>query len=225
MAIDLKIVVRKLAQLTPARNDLSDPLELILWENIGYLIDDERRAELFAEFKKRVGFDAGKIARASNAVLLEIAKRGGMNPETRVKRWRDIASIVLEECSGDLAGTLRQIPTKKARALLKKFPAIGEPGVDRILLFSSLEPQPSVESNGLRVLVRLGACKEEKSYAATYKAAVRTLQAVANGKSGWLKTAYTSLREHGKTLCKRSEPQCLACPLDKLCAHAPVKNF
>ncbi|MBI3675096.1 MAG: hypothetical protein HY243_00570 [Proteobacteria bacterium] len=225
MAIDLKIVVRKLAQLTPVREDLSDPLELILWENIGYLIDDDRRAALFAEFKKSVGLDAGKIADAPNAVLLEIAERGGMNPQTRVKRWRDIARIVLEECSGDLAGALRQSPPKKMRTLLKKFPAIGEPSADRIVLFSGLGPHASVESNGLRVLVRLGACTEEKSYAATYKAAVGILQSVANGKSDWLKTAYTALREHGKTLCKRSKPQCLACPLDKLCAHAPVKNF
>jgi endonuclease-3 len=223
MKKELKTVLGKLDRLHPARETLSDPLALILWENIGYLIDDERRAALFSEFTKSVGLDAERIARAPKAVLRDIAQRGGMNPTRRVERWRNIARIVLESCGGDLLETLRALPPAKARALLKKFPSVGDPGADRILLFSNIEAQPSVESNGLRVLVRLGFCEEEKSYGATYKAATTILRNAMKGNAGRLKSAYTSLRQHGKTLCKRSNPQCLACPLDALCAHAPVK--
>ena len=40
--------------------------------------------------------------------------------------------------------------------MLKKFPAIGDPGVDKILLLTRTEPVMALDSNGLRVLVRLG---------------------------------------------------------------------
>lgn len=222
---DLKSVVQKLVRLYPPGKSLEDPLELVLWENVGYLIDDDKRAALFAEFKTRIGVDPLKIARASKALLLDISRRGGMNAAVRVGRWQSIARIALEEGGGNLAATLRELPLKKARALLKKFPAIGDPGADRILLFGGISPEPCVESNGLRVLVRLGFCRQEKSYAATYKNAVGALQEAGAGKFDWLTSAYGSLREHGKTLCRRSKPQCLACPLDKLCAHLPATGL
>jgi hypothetical protein len=76
----------RLARIYSFQDPPDDPLALILWENIGYLIDDSRRDELFREFGKRVGLDAAKIARAPDAVLLDIARRGGMRLETRVER-------------------------------------------------------------------------------------------------------------------------------------------
>jgi hypothetical protein len=39
----------------PAPPASSDPLELIIWENIAYLASDERRAEAFATLKRRIG--------------------------------------------------------------------------------------------------------------------------------------------------------------------------
>ena len=72
-------VVAALAPLYPQGPALSDPLALILWENVGYLIDDERRAALFAEFAERVGASAQAIDRADGATMLDIARRGGMH--------------------------------------------------------------------------------------------------------------------------------------------------
>ena len=221
----LKSIIAKLARLYSPGDGPSDPLQLILWENIGYLIDDEKRAALFAEFGKRVGFDAGAIARAPKSLLTDIAKRGGMRPGTRVERWREIARLALTEAGGDLKRTLRALPLPKARALLKKFPAIGDPGADKVLLFSGIAAQPSLDSNGLRTLVRLGFCAEEKSYAATYKSAVKVLRREGGEDRTWLMSAYVALREHGRALCKRGKPLCLACPLDKICAHVLVRRL
>jgi len=148
-----------------------------------------------------------------------------MNPETRVERWREIAGIVARECGGDLAAFLRGLPPAKARSFLKRFPAIGDSAADRILLFCDLDARPSVDSNGLRVLVRLGLAPLATSYAATYKAAVAaTAQNAVRGRD-WLMACHTLLREHGRTLCKRNNPRCIACPLDSICAHAPAKGL
>lgn len=220
----LPAVLDRLAQVYFAETPRADALALVLHENVGYLIDDARREELFREFERRVGVDAARISRAPDAVLLDIARRGGMRPELRVERWRRIAEIVLSDCGGDLDVHLGKLPLAKARALLKRFPAIGDPGADKILLFCGLDACPALESNGLRVLVRLGFMKPGTSYAASYRAATCLAGAFSRDRDRLIAT-YTLLRAHGRTLCRRNAPRCMACPLDALCAHAPAKGL
>lgn len=154
-------------------------------------------------------------------VLADIAKRGGMHPQKRAERLIEIGRLAIRECDGDLPSALCALPLPKARALLKKFPSVGDPGADRILLFAGIAARPCVDSNGMRTLVRMGFATEAKSYAQTYKAATTALLAVSSDPE-WLKRAYVVLREHGKALCKRSAPICEPCPLDGVCAHRPV---
>lgn len=99
----------------------TDPLHQILWENIGYLIDDQKRRALFDRFAATVGLSAAAIAAADDDLLFAITEQGGMRPETRVERWRTIAALVQERCAGDLNAALRALPPPKARALLKLF--------------------------------------------------------------------------------------------------------
>ena len=62
-----------------------------IWENACYLLPDKRRLEVFESIRKQVGLNADAIDAASDKVLLPLAKRGGMRPETRIFRWREIA--------------------------------------------------------------------------------------------------------------------------------------
>jgi len=220
---DLTAAIAKLETLYRLPKPMTDPLALIVWENIGYLIDDARRTELFEEFRERVGLDANKIMRTPGAVLLDIAKRGGMNPGTRVSRLKNIAAIILE--SGELRAALKSLPLARARALLKKFPGIADPGADKILLFSGVSVQPALESNGLRVLVRVGFAPQQSSYSASFKAAVGAMKEHGVMERRWLMRAYAVLRAHGQALCKRTAPNCIACPLDKSCAHLPATGL
>ncbi len=201
---------------------LTDPLALIVWENIGYLIEDERRAALFQEFTQRVGLTARAIADADIEVLTDIAERSGMRPQARAPRLRDVAQLTLDLAGGDLARTLAALPLGKARALLKRYPTIGDPGADKILLFSGIAVRPSLESNGVRVMARLGLIAEQRNYGATYAAAVDVLARDGVMERDWLVQAYGVLRAHGKALCKRSAPLCLTCPLDEVCGHRMV---
>lgn len=221
-ATRLQDFVAGLAALYPQPPALADPLALILQENIGYLIDDERRASLFAEFADRVGLTAVAIDRADGAVLLDIAGRGGMRPQDRVGRWRSIARLVLDRAGGDLATALAALPESKARSLLKAFPMIGGPGADKVMLFAGLSLTPSLESNGLRVLARLGLIEPSDNYGALYRDGVERMRRDGVAERDWLVMAYGVLREHGRTLCRRGGPNCLPCPLDAACAHAPL---
>ena len=219
---DLRATIADLARLYPAPAILTDPLQQVLWDNIGYLIDDDRRAALYEELRARVGLTPSEIERADFETLFDIARRGGMRPETRVQRWRDIAALVQTRAGGDLGRELANSTPAKARALLKAFPTIGDPGADRILLFAGLAARASLESNGVRALARLGFFTEQRDYAASYRAAIEVLASQGVADRDWLITAYQALRAHGQALCKRTAPLCLGCSLDDTCAHAVV---
>jgi len=164
-----------------------------------------------------VGPTPARLLSASSDKLLAIARDGGMRPETRAHRWHEIARITLEAADGDLGSALRAADPKKRRALLKRYPVIGEPGADKVLLFCGIEPAPTADSNVLRVLERLELIPTG-DYAKEYRAA-RDLQRDAYGDDMQaLRRAYNVLREHGKTICRRSAPDRVHCPLGQRCS-------
>jgi endonuclease III len=213
----------ELAPLYAPPAPLTDPLALIVWENVGYLIPDERRQPLFDELADRVGLTSARLADAPEPVLLDIASRGGMRPADRVERLRSIGRIALE-AGGDLAQALKDAGPAKTRTILKRFPGIADPGVDKILLFTGLEARPALESNGVRALVRLGYASEGAAYAHAYRSAIAALKALGPERERLIQ-AFQLLRAHGQALCKRTAPHCVPCPLDPVCAHAPVKSL
>ncbi len=195
------------------------PFEHVMWENACYLLPDSRRLEVFDMLRKQVGLDAAKIHAAPDAVLLPIATRGGMRPETRVFRWREIARITLSQFDGDLDSILNK-PYVEAKRALKQFPNIGDPGAEKILLFCGMASSLPLESNGLRVLTRLGWGRVQKSYGAMYRSVMDDLAPELPHSAERLAEAHLLLREHGKTLCKDKGPVCAACPLARECDYA-----
>jgi len=196
----------------------SDPFELILLENVAYLVSDDRREQAFMALRKHAGTKPPEILAASHDDILKATKLGGMHPEKRVKRLREIALIAMNEFGGDLKQALR-LPLPKAKQALRKFPSIGEPGAEKILLFTRSYPVLGLDSNGLRALVRLGFGEERKNYTATYHCVVEAIQSQRREDFDWLISAHILLRQHGKELCKTREPLCWECPLKKTCPY------
>src|SRR2546423_7284915 len=79
----------------------TDPFELILFESVAYLVSDERRAEAFTLLRKTVGTKPHQILAAENNELLRVAELGGVQPEKRAARLREIALIAMNEFGGD----------------------------------------------------------------------------------------------------------------------------
>jgi endonuclease III len=193
-------------------------LELILYENVAYLADDARREKALHALRTRVGLSPAKILAAPQATLLQIASHG-IVPEQTVEKLRTIAAIALEEFGGTLSEVTRR-PLQDAKKALKKFPSIGDPGAEKILLFSKSQPILALDSNGLRVLLRLGFGREEKSYAKSYRSAQGAVASELPASFDRLIEAHQLLRRHGQELCKRSHPRCEICPLRGACAYA-----
>ena len=206
----------------PAPPKVNDPLGMILLENVAYLVSDERREYAFEALREKVGLSPPEILTAHEETLLEVARLGGMLPAARVEKLRRIAQIALQEFDGDLDRILKQ-PLTQAKKSLKKFPGIGDPGAEKILLFSKTRPILALDSNGLRVLRRLGFGEEQKSYAATYRSAQEAAQEAAKAgfrkDFGWLIAAHQLLRLHGQQLCKTTTPLCASCPLKESCRY------
>lgn len=199
----------------PVPPQVTDPWEMIVWENIAYLVDDKRRLEAMTALRKRIGTSPEEIMAAPAGHLLEAAVRG-IVPDQSVEKLRRSAEIALDEFGGDLRPILKR-PLAQAKKALKRFPAIGDPGAEKILLFCRAFPILALESNGLRVLVRLGFGEEKPNYSVTYRQVREAIEEQVIMEYPWLIKAHQLLRHHGQKLCRRSKPYCEKCPLLKEC--------
>jgi endonuclease III len=202
-------------QLPPARG----PFELVLWENACYLLPDSRRKAVFEGLRERVGLSANAISQADRDTLLELATMGGMRPETRVFRWLEIARIVRTQFNGDL-NQIAQWPYPKAKRALLQFPNVGEPGAEKILMQCGMAEGLPLESNGCRVLLRLGFGREQKNYGAAYRSIQQAIKDQLPAGAESLTRAHFLLREHGKETCKTNGPACGECCLVAICNYA-----
>ena len=217
---DLQKIVASLAKHygNPAPLITDDQFELILLENVAYLVSDERREEAFKTLRQHAGTKPHELLAATHKEVLAATKLGGMHPEQRVSRLREIALIAMNEFGGDLTQALK-LPLPKAKQALRKFSSIGEPSAEKILLFTRSYPVLGLDSNGLRVLVRLGFGDEKKNYTATYRAVQEAIHGQLKSDYDWLISTHILLRQHGKELCKTNAPLCEKCPVKKRCAY------
>ena len=190
---------------------------MILWENVAYLANDAKRSEAFAELQAKTGLTPAGIRKAKDSVLLSIASKGIVAVGT-VEKLRTAAEIARDSFHDDLAPILDK-PLPAAKKDLRKFPAIGEPAAEKILLFNQRLPILAMDSNALRVLVRLGYAPEHRNYTTQYKNMQRALAPQLPDNCKALIRAYQLLRQHGQELCKRNSPLCDQCPLRPDCAY------
>jgi endonuclease III len=201
----------------PSRPPATDPFELVLLENVAYLATPKCRLEAFELLRSAIG-TTPKAILAANHKALERVTSLGILKGTFAEKLRACAEIALDELGGDLGAAIRG-PLESAKRALRLFPGIGEPGAEKILLFAGRHPFLAPDSNGLRVLGRLGLIREEKSYARTY-AAGRQAGDSLPAEIEVLQKAHLLLQQHGQTLCRRTAPLCEECPLEPACAYA-----
>lgn len=110
-------------------------------------------------------------------------------------------------------------PLPQARKALKRFPSIGDPGAEKIILFTRSYPVMALDSNGLRVRCRVGFDEEQKSYSATYRLVLDAIHDQLPQDCDSLIRAHQLLRQHGQELCKRSTLRCAECPVRDSCNY------
>ena len=58
----------------PAPPEVTDPWALIVWENIAYLVDDERRQQAMAALRAEIGITPAEILAAPKAKLMKACR-------------------------------------------------------------------------------------------------------------------------------------------------------
>jgi endonuclease III len=197
----------------------TDPYEFLIWWHCGYPASEERCAKGLNSLTRVTGIAPKQLSVASTAKLVAALKAGGMVPALRESRLKEIAARVQREYASDLRTALSRLPVAQARKALKAFPGIGNPGADRILLFSRLAPVAAVPSSCPHVLVRVLHGAEGDKYAAIYAAAQRAVETLPANFDARIR-AYLLIARHAHELCKRSKPLCGRCPLESQCAFA-----
>lgn len=196
-----------------------DPYLFLIWWHCGYPPSEERCNRGWEALTAAVGLSPAELAPARSTTLARALKAGGMVPELRAARLKSIARCVEEEYAGDLRAALAAAGEAKASKLLRKFPGIGAPGADRILLFSGLAPAAAVPSNSPHVLVRIASGREATKYTATYTQARQLIEARLPARVPVRARAYLLLQRHARERCRAKNPRCGECPLSGTCAY------
>src|SRR2546430_5253699 len=194
-----------------------DPYEFIVWWQCGYPASDAACTKGWDKLKSEVGIEPGNLLAGTPRKLASALKAGGMVPELRALRLKEIAMRVKDEFGGDLRLSLAE-PLSAVRKTLKQFPGIADPGADRILLFGGIAPIAAVPSNCTQVLVRVLFGQEDKSYGANYRNAQSAIAATVPETFDARTRAYLLLKQHGQEVCKRTKPRCDQCPISSDCA-------
>ena len=197
----------------------SDPYSFLLWWCCGYPASDASCTKGWKELTGKIGTDPNEILAARPAILAGALKSGGMFPELRAERMKEVAARIKDEFDGDLRAALVG-PIAKVRRILKSFPSIADPGAERFLLFAGIQPVASVHSNCSGVLERIQYGQEGKNYNTSYREAQRMSDAEVPATFDARIRAYLLLKRHGQDLCKRTKPKCEMCPLRATCAYA-----
>lgn len=196
----------------------TDPYEMVLHRNAGYPQSDANCDKGFLALKKAIGLAPEKILAAPPAKLAEALRAGGIVPELRARRMKEIAARVLEEFGGDLRAVMKRGPVEAKKAL-KKFPTIGDSFAEKVLLYAKVAPVAAVPANCVHVPLRLGFGRETKNYAVNYRAAQEAIAAEIPETHDARMRAYLLIKEHGQTLCKLARPKCDECPVSAECGY------
>jgi endonuclease-3 len=207
----------------------TSPYEMILFANCGYPATDTSCAKGYEPLKAEVGTKPDQILNSPSSKLAELTKAGGMFPELRAERLKLIARIANENFGGDLKWALETLikedktlggkRLRRAKGALKEFPVIGEPGADKILLFSGMAPVAAVPSACTGVPQRILFGYEDKNYGKGYRAAQEAIAAEVPEKFEARQRAYLLLKKHGQEICKRTKPKCEICPVSSQCLY------
>ena len=202
----------------PKTPRLTDAYEMVLHRTSGYPQSDANCEKGFAALKKEVGLRPADILKAPVEKLRAAMRAGGIVPELRAQRLREIATRVETEFGGDLDAVLKR-PLAEAKKALRKFPTLGEAGAEKILLFTKTAVVAAVPSNCIHVPLRLGFGRESKNWAASYKSAQQAIRAELPETCEAQLRAYLLFKEHGQTLCKSARPKCEECPVTDECSY------
>ena len=150
--------------------------------------------------------DVRALAEVDEDRLLKLWE--GLGYYSRARNLKKAAIQITERWGGELPRTAAE---------LKTLPGIGNYTAGAVASIAWGEPEPAVDGNVLRVMMRLLACPDDVTDEGTRLKTAQLLRKVyPRGEKAALLTE--GLMELGETVCPPGgEPACLCCPVRELC--------
>jgi len=182
-----------------------DPFHQIVWINCAYLVSDDRRRQCFVNLMEEVGLEPSDLEEAGIEGIAAAISSGGKSHMRQAEKLFTSAMIALENDNQLLSARI-----------LKTFPGVSSEVAAVILTAAGEFVGLPLESNGLKILGRLGFGTIAGNYAKDLRAVKADLHDLPEDAS-WAWRAHTVLRTHGRQICKNSAPLCDACTLEDAC--------
>lgn len=187
----------------PARTRLEIILGAILTQNTNW-----RNVTLAIEHLRQAGFLRWAGLRRATAPQLESCVRPAGYFRQKARTIREFVEWLEKIHRGSLNALFAE-PPQRLRNQLLELRGLGPETVDAILLYAGRQPYFVADAYTRRVLIRHELIPPDADYAVTQKFIhqhFRAGEAVYN-------EFHALLVETGKRYCRRSSPQCGACPL------------
>lgn len=150
--------------------------------------------------------DVRALADADEDVLLKHWQ--GLGYYSRAKNLKKAAQLLCEKHDGRLPESIKE---------LRALPGIGDYTAGAIASIAMGLPEPAVDGNVLRVIMRFTACSDDVMQTATrVRVAAELRKLYPSGKDAGELTQ--ALMELGETVCLPGTPHCEKCPICAQCA-------
>jgi endonuclease-3 len=166
-----------------------------------------------AYFNLRSKFKTWDDVRNANKRSVANAIRSGGLADIKAKRIKDILNQIHEENRNLDLSFLKRWRTDRIKAYLRRFKGVGEKTIACVLLFSLRRPAIPVDTHVLRVSKRLGLVPRK----ADAKKAETILEELVPGNMVY--QFHLNLIEHGRDICKATNPRCESCVLVENCDY------
>ncbi|WP_054844806.1 endonuclease III domain-containing protein [Sulfuracidifex tepidarius] len=193
-----------------------DPFKVLVATILSQNTTDKSTYKSFKTLEEKVGVEVKKIADADYNLISESIRFSGLN-NSKAKKLKEIAQILLKEYHGDLWNILNESP-ETSRKILISLPGVGDKTADVVLLTCKGYEAFPVDTHIRRIAVRLGIAKERE----TYTVISNRLMTLFHGKD-FLK-AHHLLITHGRKTCKANKPLCQICPINYCCEFYKRKD-
>ena len=171
------------------------------WRNVEVAIRNLRRAGLL---------EVHALAEAPVPVIRRHVRIAGLY-RTKPARVRAFCRHLLERTDGDLARYFDR-PTDEVRADLLAQDGVGPETADSILLYAGGHPVFVVDAYTDRIGSRIGLFRPSE-----YHAIQRFFERHIPRELGIYQEYHALLVRHAKTLCRRTNPLCVECPIQSVC--------
>lgn len=153
--------------------------------------------------------DIASLAACEEGRLMKLWE--GLGYYSRVRNLQKAARLVMGRYGGELP---------RSAAELRALPGIGDYTAGAIASIAYGEPEPAVDGNVLRVMMRLRNCRDDVALPAAKRTTAELLRRhYPRGKEAGLLTE--GIMELGETVCiPNGEARCGVCPLRVLCRAA-----